>query len=325
MNLVSIIIPFKNPGKYFKPCLESIKNQSYQHFEVLMIDDHSDKEDVEVAKMAQMKDERFQLHRSNGLGIISALQTGLDLAKGDLISRMDADDLMTKDKIELMHSALQKLNQKSVCTAFVSYFSSEKEIQDGFKKYENWLNKLTAEESNFTQIYKECTIPSPCWMAKKIDIENIGGFKSLSYPEDYDLAFKMFYSKFKIVSVKKVLHYWRDHPNRISRTSETYKMENFTPLKIKYLLENEIKREQVILWGAGKKGKRIAKQLLEKKVPFDWITENPNKKGKSIYGKFVQDLSRLKNKNQKVIICAISQKGFEIPSNSNFNRYISFY
>ena len=105
MNLVSIIIPFKNPGKYFKPCLESIKNQSYQHFEVLMIDDHSDKEDVEVAKMTQMKDERFQLHRSNGLGIISALQTGLDLAKGDLISRMDADDLMTKDKIELMRSA----------------------------------------------------------------------------------------------------------------------------------------------------------------------------------------------------------------------------
>lgn len=51
MNLVSIIIPFKNPGKYFKPCLESIKNQSYQHFEVLMIDDHSNKEDVEVAKM----------------------------------------------------------------------------------------------------------------------------------------------------------------------------------------------------------------------------------------------------------------------------------
>ena len=52
----SIIIPFKNPGKYFKPCLESIKNQSYQHFEVLMIDDHSNKEDVEVAKMA--RDER---------------------------------------------------------------------------------------------------------------------------------------------------------------------------------------------------------------------------------------------------------------------------
>ena len=85
------------------------------------------------------------------------------------------------------------------------------------------------------------------------------------------------------------------------------------PLKIKYLLENEIKHEQVILWGAGKKGKGIAKQLLEKKVPFDWITENTNKIGKSIYGKLVQDLSRLKDENQKVIICAISQKGFEIP------------
>ncbi|GIR58253.1 MAG: hypothetical protein CM15mP65_08340 [Crocinitomicaceae bacterium] len=119
MNLVSIIIPFKNPGKYFKPCLESIRNQSYQNIEVLMIDDHSKKEDVEVARMAQIKDERFQLYRSNGLGIINALQTGLDLAKGEFISRMDADDLMTKDKIELMRSALLKSNQKSVCTALV--------------------------------------------------------------------------------------------------------------------------------------------------------------------------------------------------------------
>ena len=191
MNLVSIIIPFKNPGKYFKPCLESIRNQSYPHIEVLLIDDHSKKEDVEVARMVQIKDERFQLHRSNGKGIINALQTGLDLARGEFISRMDADDLMTKDKIELMHSALLKSNQKSVCTAFVSYFASEKEIQDGFKKYENWLNKLTAEESNFTQIYKECTIPSPCWMARKLDIQNIGGFKGLTYPEDYDLDIYM--------------------------------------------------------------------------------------------------------------------------------------
>ena len=56
MNLVSIIIPFKNPGKYFKPCLESIRNQSYQNIEVLMIDDHSNYNDAEVARMAQIKD-----------------------------------------------------------------------------------------------------------------------------------------------------------------------------------------------------------------------------------------------------------------------------
>ena len=127
MTLVSIIIPFKNPGKYFKPCLESISNQSYQNIEVLMIDDHSNYEDVEIARMVQIKDKRFQMYRSKGQGIISALQTGLDLARGELISRMDADDLMTKDKIELMQSEILKSNQKTVCTALVSYFASEKE------------------------------------------------------------------------------------------------------------------------------------------------------------------------------------------------------
>ena len=102
-------------------------------------------------------------------------------------------------------------------------------------------------------------------------------------------------------------------------------MENFTILKLKYLLQYEINQEHVILWGAGKKAKKIAKQLLEKKVHFDWITENTNKIGKVIYGKLVHDLSRLKDENQKVIICAITQKGFETPNNSKFNRFISFY
>ena len=49
------------------------------------------KTDLSACRWSQMKDERFQLHRSNGKGIINALQTGLDLARGEFISRMDAD------------------------------------------------------------------------------------------------------------------------------------------------------------------------------------------------------------------------------------------
>ncbi len=325
MKLVSIIIPFKNPGKYFKPCLESISNQTHPGIEVLMINDNSNKQDIELARTIQKKDNRFSLHHSNGTGIIDALQTGLDLSTGDFISRMDADDIMAKDKIELMLNALLKTKHKSVCTGFVSYFASEKTIQDGYISYEKWLNQLSKKEANFTEIFRECTIPSPCWMTRKLDLESLGGFKALSYPEDYDLAFKMYYSNFRLVTVKKVIHFWRDHPERISRNSNIYNRENFILLKLQYLLNHELKNENLILWGAGKKGKILAKNLIKLNVDFTWITENPKKIGKTIYEIKLDDLKLLKKENFKIIICAISQIGFKKPKNSKLNRFISFY
>jgi len=274
----------------------------------------------------QSKDTRIICLNNNGNGIIDALKTGDEKAKGKFISRMDADDIMGPEKIELMRSKLINSGKRHVSIGLVSYFATNKKLENGYIKYQNWLNALSLKNDNYTDIYKECTIPSPCWMLYNDDFNSINRFNQLTYPEDYDLAFKMYYSKIKPVSVKRKIHFWRDHPDRVSRNSKTYELDNFINLKISYFIKNEWKKgSEIGLWGAGKKGKLIANALIQKNIPFEWITNNSKKEGHYIYGKQINNIKWLDLKFNKKIICAISSKGYTKPSNTEMNQFFSFY
>lgn len=311
---------------YFKECLESILKQTYSNWELILVDDNSSDESTNIALNYSVLDTRIKQVKSEGNGIIDALITGSKLIKGSFITRMDADDLMRVDKIELMRNRLIDKGNNHVCVGGVKYFSSGKTLGDGYINYAKWLNKLTYNESNFNDIFKECTIPSPCWMLHKKDFTKLNKFNDLTYPEDYDLAFKMNYYNLKVTGVKEEIHFWRDHGKRISRNSTVYQFENFIKLKLKYFISNELQEDQkLILWGAGKKGKKIAKELKEKKQSFVWATGNENKKNKIIYDQKVLDEKIFKEDYKKLILVAISELNFKIPANSKMNRFISFY
>ena len=123
-----------------------------------MVNDHSNEMDVELAQSFQKMDHRFHLIHSSGNGIIDALQTGLEKANGEHISRMDADDIMKRDKIQLLTNKLSNAPKK-LFALVLFLFTSNKELNEGYKNYENWLNNLSINENNFKDIYKECTIP----------------------------------------------------------------------------------------------------------------------------------------------------------------------
>ena len=80
-----------------------------------MVNDHSNEMDVELAKSFQKMDHRFHLIHSTGNGIIDALKTGLEKANGKYISRMDADDIMTNDKIAKKNAQdIAMMNEKII-------------------------------------------------------------------------------------------------------------------------------------------------------------------------------------------------------------------
>jgi glycosyltransferase involved in cell wall biosynthesis len=324
--MVSIIIPFKNPMPFFEDCLKSIMNQTYEKLQIILINDSSTDQSLKLVEKIMIKDSRIEVYENKGNGIIDALNTGSELSKGKFITRMDADDIMNLEKIEILRDLLIKNGKEHIATGCVSYFSSNKKMGEGYLKYEKWLNGLTVKSENFKEIYKECTIPSPCWMMYSEDFNKINGFNNLNYPEDYDFAFRTYYNKLKVISSKNKLHFWRDHPNRTSRNSSVYEYENFIPLKINYLIKYEIKnKEKLILWGAGKKGKKIAKYLLKTSIPFLWISNNAKKIGQHIYTKEILSQETIDLEIKKLIICAISEKIFELPINTKFNRFINFF
>lgn len=303
---ISIVMPVKNAGVYLRECLDAVLAQTVDDWELLAVDDHSNDTSGAILKEFSKKDKRIQVFDNQGNGIIEALRLAYAHSTGAYITRMDADDLMPPQKLATLRRLLTDAGEGYVATGLVKYFAKEG-IKDGYRKYENWLNRLTRSGTNFTDIYKECVIPSPCWMLHRTDFEACGAFGADHYPEDYDLCFRMYENHLKVTASDDILHLWRDHSTRASRNDEHYADNRFLNLKLYYFLKLEKKKyRELVLWGAGKKGKNIAKSLIQQNISFDWVCENDRKISVDIYGQILQSPVVISQLNDPQIMIAVA-------------------
>ncbi|WP_338039388.1 hypothetical protein [Maribacter litopenaei] len=94
---------------------------------------------------------------------------------------MDSDDIMAPNRLQVMTDSLLQHGKGNIAVGQVQYFS-HRGISNGYERYEKWLNGLTKLGTNFNEIYKECVIPSPCWMVYRADFEACDGFNPHRYP-----------------------------------------------------------------------------------------------------------------------------------------------
>lgn len=304
--LISILMPVKNTAPFLEECLNSICQQTEQYWELLTVNDHSTDTSNLILDAFSKKDTRIKVFQNDGKGIIDALRLAYHQSEGKLITRMDADDKMEAQKLAVLKKQLLTYGQGYLATGLVQYFSAMT-LGMGYQKYQTWLNQLTKTGQNFSEIYKECVIPSPCWMVFRSDLECCQAFQPDRYPEDYDLCFRFYKNNLKIIPNNQVLHQWRDHPNRSSRNDEHYADNRFLDLKLDYFLQLDYNENRPLsLWGAGKKGKIIAKNLLAHNIPFYWVCNNTNKIGATIYGQSMQAISLLESLEYPQIIIAVA-------------------
>ena len=307
--LVSILIPFRNTGDYFTECLQSVMEQAYTNWEVIAVDDHSTDGSWGVAELFATADHRFRLLKNKGNGIIPALREAYAHSLGQMITRMDSDDIMPPEKLKHMCASLIQHGSGHLATGKVSYFSI-RGISDGYARYEAWLNTLTEAGRNFSEIYKECPVPSPCWMVYRSDLDACGAFSSDRYPEDYDLCFRFYAQNLRIIPCDTILHYWRDYDMRTSRNSEHYAQNYFLDIKLHYFLKlDRDRRRPLVVWGAGGKGKAIASSLAKSDIHFRWLCDNPNKTGKSVYGIRLEHYSVLNEIEDAQSIITVANAG----------------
>ena len=275
----------KDTEPYLPACLDSILAQTYQNWELIAVNDHSSDRTPDILADYALKDARIKVFHSHRPKLIPTLQEGYKQVKGSLINRMDSDDKMPADKIKFLVKEWQKHGKGTVIAGGTEHFVDEGEVGDGFRRYERWLNDVARRSAHYEEIYKECVIPSHSWLAHKDDFDAVGAFDSEIYPEDYDLTFRFYKHGLKIAGVDKVLHHWRDRSNRISRTWEEYKDNRYFDLKVRnfYALDRD-KSRPLVLWGAGRNGKDMAKLLLKHENSFHWVCDNTNKIGKDVYG-----------------------------------------
>jgi len=305
--LVSIIMAVKNTGPYLADCLDSIINQTYSNWELIAVNDHSADNSLNILQDYSQKDERIKVVENEGQKLIAALQTGYKYATGSLINRMDSDDNMPNYKLEIMVEAWVKVGEGNIIAGGTEHFVDSGEVGGGFKRYDKWLNEVAKRGSHYEELYQECTIPSHCWLIAKTDFDDVGGFNSPVYPEDYDLTFRFYKAGLKVIGLDRVLHFWRDRDDRISRTWDVYKDNRYFGLKMKYFyeLDRDFSRP-LVLWGAGRNGKDLAKLILKHEKDFIWVCDTDSKIGKDIYGIIMQDCKMLSEFNNPQIIIAVA-------------------
>lgn len=260
-------MPARNAAKYIQETIVSIQNQTLSDWELIVVDDHSSDETIKIVRKITGSDKRIKIYKNEKPGITHALQLAFKFAQGEFISRMDADDLMPKNKLELLYN-IARQNHKIVATGKVQYFSDQ-EISPGYLEYENWLNEI-ADKNLFQEfIFRECVIASPNWMVHRSCFDNDIKFDELQYPEDYDLVFKFLKKGYEIKASNEITHFWREHPERISRNSENYNQEAFFKLKAKYFADSAKKNNrEIILIGNGVKRKLTSHFLTENNCQF---------------------------------------------------------
>ena len=132
MTKFSIIVPVYNVEKEIRECLDSIKNQTYNDFEVLCVDDCGKDSSMDIVREFAAEDSRFKIltHEHNS-GVSAARNTGLDAAAGDIIMFVDSDDWIEPNALEIL---VDKLN-KTQCEVIM--FNLYNVNADGTKKLQD--------------------------------------------------------------------------------------------------------------------------------------------------------------------------------------------
>lgn len=135
--VVSIIIPIYNVEKYLSKCLDSVVNQTYTNLEIILVNDGSTDNSLEIAKKYEKKDNRIKILSETNHGLSAARNFGLRHVTGDYITFIDSDDYVSNDYVSYLYYLLKKNNfssPMSICSLMDVYENSGSEINTGNNK-----------------------------------------------------------------------------------------------------------------------------------------------------------------------------------------------
>ena len=98
--IVSIVVPIYNTAQFLRACLDSIISQSYEDFECILVDDGSVDESLEICKEYAHRDPRFVVIHQDNLGVSSARNKGIKIARGEYLAFIDSDDWVDPDYLK---------------------------------------------------------------------------------------------------------------------------------------------------------------------------------------------------------------------------------
>ena len=275
---VSVIIPTYNRASFLKEAIESVLNQEYSNYELIIIDDGSIDNTKEIIELFEGKLKYYyQPHK----GVSPARNAGLKLAQGNFIAFLDSDDLWKKEKLKVQMEFMKSHPEIKVC------YTEEIWIRKGVrvnpkkkhKKYSGWI---------FDKVVPICLLSLSSALFRKELFEEIGIFdESLPVCEDYDLGLRIA-CKYPIHLIEEPLIIKRGgHPDQLSK--KYWGMDRFRVIALEKILKESLPGE----WR-----KLVIKEIIKKCTILANGSLKRNKKEEAEkYLKKINIYTKLLNKN----------------------------
>lgn len=154
--MISVIVPAYNAEKYIKKCIKSILNQTYSNFEIIIVNDGSTDNTLNIIN--EFNDKRIRIINQKNGGVSNAKNTALDIIKGDYVTFVDSDDTIPKDALEILINLMTddvdfvsgNYNEvKFVTKPHKIASNSFKNYEDAKKEFKNLINICGGKPEGF--------------------------------------------------------------------------------------------------------------------------------------------------------------------------------
>jgi len=309
---VSVLLPVRNALPHLHRAIRSLNRQTIPNFEVVAVDDGSTDGSSEVLEEWAANDPRVRVVRREIFGLVAALNDGLSECRAPVVARMDADDISHPRRLQLQTEFLEKHPGVDVVSCLVRHFPWHR-VGQGFRLYEEWLNSLTTHGDMALERFVESPLAHPSTMLRRRRLEEIGGYRDLGWPEDYDLWLRLIEAGATLEKIGRFLYFWREHPERLTRLESRYSTDAFLRCKAEFLLRGPLAgKPRVLVWGAGQTGKRLSRYLIDGNADIAaFIDIDPDKVDREARGRPILPPERVPEylAPGTVVLAAVASRG----------------
>jgi glycosyltransferase involved in cell wall biosynthesis len=303
---ISVLLPAFDAEATLAAALRSVLRQREGRWECIVVDDGSTDGTAACARRFAARDARFRVVSVAHAGLVGALRHGLALARGPLVARMDADDVMHRDRLGAQRAALDAAPDLAGVGCHVRIFPRAT-LSAGLRAYERWLNRIDSPARLRAEAFVECPVAHPTLMVRR-DVLRAVGYRDAGWPEDYDLVLRVLAAGHEIGVIPRRLHVWRDGPRRLWRLDARYRQERFTACKAAFLAGGLLARtDTYVLCGYGATGRALRRALLAHgKRPSHVVDVHPGRLGMRIHGAPVISIAELAAAPRRPVVASVA-------------------
>ncbi len=300
---VSILLPVRNEERFLPSALASLLGQSLISWELVAVDDGSTDATPAILAAAAHRDSRIRVLPSPQRGLVPALNAGLAACRASLVARMDGDDISHPRRLELQHAFMAANQEVGLAASAFRHFPRQR-LGVGMLAYETWQNSLTSHEAIIRDLVVESPFVHPSVMFRREAVEQVGGYRDLGWAEDYDLWLRLAAAGIRFARLPQPLLFWRERPERATRTMTEYAAVAFRACKAHHLKRRFLGDvSEVTLAGAGLEGRAWRKALEREGVRVGrWVDVDPRKIGRTLHGAPVVAAGEVRPDGGKMLI-----------------------